>query len=402
MDEKILSVSALNRYIYYKFDLDYQLKDILIEAEISNFKHQSSGHLYFTLKDENSQIQAIMFNNYASKINFKVESGSKVIVKGSVTLYEKGGYYTFLVKEMKLSGIGDLYLEFERLKKELEALGYFSVNYKKPIPKFPKKIGVITSPTGAVIRDIINTIRRRYPFVEVILYPTMVQGSEAKFSIVKNIEKCNLDNLVDVIILARGGGSLEDLWPFNERMVADAIFNSKIPLISAVGHETDFTIADFVSDLRAATPTAAAELAVPDLNTLKKMLINDKELLISRYKRVNEFKKFYLTNLAKELDNLSPLNLLKEKEVYLNNLSIKLEHNIKDIITKTNENLNILRLKLNHLNPFKILDLGYSILEVNNKTIKSVNDVKEKMQLKTILKDGYIISEALEVKHGKS
>ena len=202
--------------------------------------------------------------------------------------------------------------------------------------------------------------------------------------------------------MARGGGSLEDLWPFNERMVADAIFNSKIPLISAVGHETDFTIADFVSDLRAATPTAAAELAVPDLNTLKKMLINDKELLISRYKRVNEFKKFYLTNLAKELDNLSPLNLLKEKEVYLNNLSIKLEHNIKDIITKTNENLNILRLKLNHLNPFKILDLGYSILEVNNKTIKSVNDVKEKMQLKTILKDGYIISEALEVKHGKS
>ena len=269
MEERYLTVTALTKYIKYKFDHDYHLEDVLLEGEISNFKHNSRGHFYFTLKDDSAQISATMFVSSARNVKFEPTDGMKVFVRGNVTVYEPSGTYQINVKEMKSSGLGDLYLAYEKLKKELEKEGLFDPIHKKPIPRFPKTIGVITSPTGAAIKDIINTITRRYPLCSVILYPAIVQGTDSKDDVAKQIKKANSDNLCDVLIVGRGGGSIEDLWAFNEKVVAYAIYESNIPIISAVGHEIDFTIADFVSDVRAATPTAAAEIATPNIDTLK-------------------------------------------------------------------------------------------------------------------------------------
>ena len=272
MEERYLTVSALTKYIKYKFDNDFHLTDVLLEGEISNFKHHSRGHFYFTLKDDNAQITAMMFQSYASKVKFEPQDGMKVYVRGTVTVYEASGVYQIVVKEMKSDGVGDLYLAYEKLKKELQEAGYFNIDHKRNIPRLPKVVGVITSPTGAAIHDIINTIGRRYPLCKIILYPALVQGEGAKESIVKQITQANIDGLCDVIICGRGGGSIEDLWAFNEKIVAMAIYNSEIPIISAVGHEVDFTIADFVADKRAATPTAAAEIATPSVDNLKEYI----------------------------------------------------------------------------------------------------------------------------------
>ena len=268
MEERYLTVTALTKYIKYKFDHDTNLKEVLLEGEISNFKHNSRGHFYFTLKDENASISAIMFATQASNVKFEPTDGMKVYVKGSLSVYEASGSYQIYVTEMKSDGIGDLYLAYERLKKELERKGLFDQAHKKPIPRFPKTVGVITSPTGAAVRDIIKTIERRYPLCSVVLYPAIVQGDKAKDDVVKQINKANKDRICDVLIIGRGGGSIEDLWAFNERVVAKAIYDSEIPIISAVGHEIDFTIADYVADIRAATPTAAAEIATPNITNL--------------------------------------------------------------------------------------------------------------------------------------
>ena len=262
MNDKYLTVTQINKYIKYKFDNDQNLNIVYLKGEISNFKSHSSGHLYFTIKDESSRIMAVMFRNNAMKINFKPNDGDKVLVVGKIGVYEASGNYQIYVEEMALDGVGNLYLEFEKLKKKLELEGLFDQKYKKPIPKYPKNIGVITATTGAAIRDIITTINRRYKLVNVSIFPCLVQGDGAKEDIVRNLNRAQ-DYDLDVIILGRGGGSIEDLWAFNEECVARAIFDSKIPIISGVGHEIDFTISYFVSDLRAPTPTAAAELAVP-------------------------------------------------------------------------------------------------------------------------------------------
>lgn len=397
MDIKYVTISDLNRYIKAKFDMDTHLNHVYLKGEISNFKHHTRGHFYFTLKDENSRIAAVMFASSAKNVAFEPEDGMKVLVSGRIALYEATGSYQIYVDSMELDGIGNLYLEFERLKKELAKEGLFDREHKRAIPKFPKKIGIITAPTGAAIRDILSTIKRRYPICETILFPALVQGTGAKESVVKQLNKAQEYDL-DVIICGRGGGSIEDLWAFNEEIVARAIYNSKIPVISAVGHEIDFTIADYVADLRAPTPTGAAEMAVPNLVDLKS--------LIDQYKiRGNEA----VTNIIKKnrikLESLqnsfvlkNPLSLYEIKEQkldsyidYLNQyMTNKLNHaklmyekviNNKILISpqsmfdKKKHQYELLLKTIEVLNPMKLLSSGYSIVKSNGKVIKNSHDV---------------------------
>ena len=313
MDIKYYSITALNRAIKNMFDSKPELSKVYIKGEISNFKHHTRGHLYFTLKDENSRIAAVMFDSYASKLNFEPEDGVKVLVTGRVTVYEATGGYQIYVEKMEVDGIGNLYLEYEKLKKKLAEEGLFNPEHKKPIPRFPKRIGIITAPTGAAIRDILSTIKRRYPICETILFPALVQGVGAKESIVKQLGIAQ-DYDLDVIICGRGGGSIEDLWAFNEEIVARAIYASKIPVISAVGHEIDFTIADFVADLRAPTPTGAAEMAVPNLVDLK-TLINQYEIRLNEnIKGIISFNKKRVLSIKDSYVLRNPLALYEVKE----------------------------------------------------------------------------------------
>ena len=397
MNIKYVTISDLNRYIKAKFDMDTHLNRVYLKGEISNFKHHTRGHFYFTLKDENSRIAAVMFASSAKSVAFEPEDGMKVLVSGRIALYEATGSYQIYVDSMELDGIGNLYLEFERLKKELAKEGLFNKEHKRPIPRFPKKIGIITAPTGAAIRDILSTIKRRYPICETILFPALVQGTGAKESIVKQLNKAQEYDL-DVIICGRGGGSIEDLWAFNEEIVARAIYNSKIPVISAVGHEIDFTIADYVADLRAPTPTGAAEMAVPNLVDLKS--------LIEQYKiRANEA----VTNIIKKnrikLESLqnsfvlkNPLSLYEIKEQkldsyidYLNQyMANKLNHaklmyekvinnkilkSPQSMFDKKKHQYQLLLKTIEVLNPMKLLSSGYSIVKSNGKVIKNSHDV---------------------------
>jgi len=267
MNSKYLTVSTINRYLKAKFDNDENLRTVFLKGEISNIKYHTTGHIYFSIKDENSKINAIMFSSSAKKLLFKPVDGSKVLITGRISVYEATGGYQIYADEMLEDGIGNLYIAFEKLKQELSKEGLFDQKYKKTIPKIPSRVGVVTASTGAAIKDILSTIKRRFPICEVILFPSLVQGDNAKEDIVKNIKLAENYNL-DVLIVGRGGGSIEDLWPFNEEIVARAIFECSIPTISAVGHEIDFTIADYVADMRAPTPTGAAEMAVPNMSDL--------------------------------------------------------------------------------------------------------------------------------------
>lgn len=402
MEERYLTVTALTKYIKYKFDHDRNLDEVLLEGEISNFKHNSRGHFYFTLKDEGAQISATMFATYASKVNFEPEDGMKVFVRGNVTVYEPSGSYQINVKEIKTSGLGDLYIAYEKLKKELEAEGLFDVSHKKPIPRFPKTVGVITSPTGAAIRDIINTINRRYPLTSVILYPAIVQGNDAKDNIVMQIKKANIDNLCDVLIVGRGGGSIEDLWAFNEKVVAYAIYNSEIPIISAVGHEIDFTIADFVADVRAATPTAGAEIATPNIEVLKDNIGFYQRQMTKRINYILNEAKMKLANYDKIIESRNPKSVLKHKRDILNNDSLRLNMLIQSIITAKKHQFDMKKSQLEALNPLAIMDKGYSINRVNDKILTDISDVKSGDTLVTELKNGKVVSKVMEVnKNGK-
>ena len=398
MEERYLTVTALTKYIKYKFDHDHHLDEVLLEGEISNFKHNSRGHFYFTLKDDGAQISATMFASSASKVKFEPSDGMKVFVKGNVTVYEPSGTYQINVKELKSDGVGDLYLAYEKLKAELEKEGYFNIEHKMPIPRFPKTIGVITSPTGAAIRDIINTISRRYPLCNVILYPAIVQGENAKDDIVAQIKKANKDNLCDVLLVGRGGGSIEDLWAFNERIVAKAIYDSKIPIISAVGHEIDFTIADFVADKRAATPTAAAELATPDINVLKQNVNYYVDALTKKINYLINDYKMRLANIDKRIENNNPINTLKHKHEILNAYTQRLSILANRIILEKKHRYDLYKQKLDSLNPLMIMDKGYSINSVNGEIITDVEKVKIGDELKTQMKNGSIISKIVEVK----
>jgi exodeoxyribonuclease VII large subunit len=380
---KYVTVGALTKYIKRKFEVDPHLRDLWIKGEISNFKYHSRGHMYFTLKDEQARIQAVMFAGYNQYLTFRPEDGMKVLVRGEISVYEPSGNYQIYVKEMQPEGIGNLYLAYEQLKKRLEAEGLFSPEHKKPIPAFPRYIGVVTSPTGAAIRDIITTIRRRYPIATVILFPTLVQGEQAAESIVRSIEKANELGYIDVLIVGRGGGSIEELWAFNEEIVARAIFASQVPIISAVGHETDFTIADFVADLRAPTPTGAAELAVPHITELMERISQRKLRLMRAMKEKIAAESDRLSRLQKSYVFRYPEKLYEQKEQQLDSLLERLQRHTERLLDKKSERLEQLRLKLLRYHPNEQLSRMKEKYESLTKSLeKEMRSVIEHQQLR--------------------
>ncbi len=331
MTEQYITITQLNRYLKYKFDHDVNLATVYLKGEISNFKAHTRGHYYFTLKDEGSRINAVMFSSSVSKCKFVPMDGMKVMVTGKVTVYEATGGYQIYVTDMLEDGVGNLYVAYEQLKKKLEQEGLFDPKVKKKIPRMPKKIGIVTASTGAAIRDILTTLKRRYPIVETILFPALVQGKEAGADIARKIEIANTYD-IDTLIVGRGGGSIEDLWPFNEEIVARAIYKSKVPVISAVGHEVDFTIADFVADLRAPTPTAAAELAVVDIQTVLEYLAKSKTRSYNAILKIINQKEMILSNLKESYVLKKPSNIYEVKEQKLDMLVERIDLGMKNLI----------------------------------------------------------------------
>ena len=383
-EDMAISVTELNSYIKNKIADDEYLNNVLIKGEISNFKNHYTGHMYFTLKDENSLIKCVMFKTYAQKLDFMPKDGMKVFVLGGVSVFERDGVYQIYVKAMQEDGVGVLYKKYEELKQRLEQEGYFAEEHKKAIPQMPKIIGVLTSQTGSVIRDIINVSTRRNPNVNIRLYPVPVQGEGAAEKIADGIKFMNKNQLADVLILARGGGSLEDLWPFNEEIVAHEIYNSEIPVISAVGHETDFSISDFVADLRAPTPSAAAELAVPDVYEVKqKINLYQNRLRLSLVKKVEIMKLRYEKCMSSRVFK-EPLRNINDNYLKVDTYIKKLENIIKTKQKEEKTKYVELVAKLDTLSPLKTLTRGYSLVEKNNNIIKSAKDVNtgDKIDLK--------------------
>lgn len=388
---KVYTVSQINNYIKRILENDVLLSDVYIEAEISNFKAHTSGHLYFTLKDSGAAINAVMFRSYAERLKFMPESGMKVVARGYISLYEKTGQYQLYVNSMEPAGIGALYLAYEQLKARLEKAGVFDQKYKKPIPQMPKTVAVITSPTGAAVRDIINVAGRRNPNVEIVIVPTLVQGKNAGPEIVNAIEKVNKWNKADTIILGRGGGSIEDLWAFNEEIVAIAIFDSHIPIISAVGHETDFTIADFISDMRAPTPSAGAEIAVPEGNAINEKVVNLYE------KITNNIQTRYSNNLSKYkycinsygFKNFS--NTIFDNEIYVSELFNKIYNNLDGSIKRNKLMLKNCLDNIENKSPLNILKRGYSLAYNNNgELLKSSKNVSCGDKISVRLNEGSV------------
>ena len=386
--EMAISVTDLNKYIKNKIAEDENLSQILVKGEISNFKHHYTGHLYFTLKDENSLIKCIMFKSYAQKLNFEPKDGMKVYILGSVSVFERDGVYQIYAKVMEEDGLGDLYTRYQKLKQELEEKGLFDQSHKQKIPMLPKVVGVLTSQTGSVIRDIINVSTRRNPNVYIRLLPVPVQGEGAAEKIAYGIDYMNEKKLADVLILARGGGSLEDLWPFNEEIVANSIYNSKIPIISAVGHETDFSISDFVADLRAPTPSAAAELAVPDVYEVKqKIYTYQNRLKMSLTKKLEIMKLRYDKCMSSSVFK-EPTRKINENYIKIDTYVKQLENSIQRIKEKNKNKYIELVSKLDTLSPLKTLTRGYSIIEKDGKIVKSITDLQAEDEISIRLKDG--------------
>lgn len=390
-----ISVSELNSYIKNKIADDEYLNNILVKGEISNFKNHYTGHMYFTLKDENSLIKCIMFKSYAQRLNFMPKDGMKVFVLGGVSVFERDGVYQIYVKAMQEDGIGVLYKKYEELKQRLEQEGYFDETHKQKIPLMPKTIGVLTSQTGSVIRDIINVSTRRNPNVNIRLFPVPVQGEGAAEKIANGIKFMNDNKLADVLILARGGGSLEDLWPFNEEIVAHAIYNSEIPIISAVGHETDFSISDFVADLRAPTPSAAAELAVPDIYEIKqKINTYQNRLRLTLIKKVEIMKLRYQKCMSSRVFK-EPLRNINDNYLKIDSYIKRLENVIKTKQKEEKTKYIELISKLDALSPLKTLTRGYSIVEQNDRIIKSAKDLNAGDKINIRLIDGKLNAEIL-------
>lgn len=417
MNDKYITVSQLTRYIKYKIDNDVNLNEVFLRGEISNFKAHSRGHFYFTLKDEGSRINAVMFASSTRNVKFVPLDGMKVLVTGKISVFEANGGYQIYVNEMIEDGVGNLYVAFEQLKKKLEMEGLFSPEHKKKIPRIPRRVGVVTAPTGAAIKDIISTIKRRWPLTEIILFPALVQGEDAKEDIVKQIKLSDSYDL-DTLIVGRGGGSIEDLWAFNEEIVARAIYECKTPVISAVGHEIDFTIADFVADLRAPTPTGAAEMAVPQMadvmNTLNNLEIRANKAIsneLNKYQeRLNQIKSRYIFS--------NPISIYQTKEMYFDGLLDRLKYSLTRLVSvkekmyldvkksivftspyqlidrKANKYLQLVS-KLETLSPLLTLQRGYTISRKDNKVITSVRDVKKKDVINVQFNDGEIKAEVL-------
>ncbi len=397
--KKVLTVTELNEYMKMLIDGNPVLGSVYIKGEISNFtNHYKTGHFYFTIKDEGSLIRSVMFRGAASKLKFLPENGMKVVAHGRVSAFVRDGQYQFYADDMEPDGIGSLYFAFEQLKKKLEAEGLFAPENKKPLPKIPTRIGIVTSPTGAAIRDMINILDRRFPYAKAILYPALVQGSDAPPQLIRGIEYFNFTNSVDVIIIGRGGGSIEDLWAFNSEELARTVAGSRIPVISAVGHETDFTICDFVADRRAPTPSAAAELAVPETSELKRKINNivgRTELLLSQ-------------NLTRKAQNLkylaesrvltSPQVMIDDRRMAASYLCERLEGNMEKIRIDKENLLARTAASLNALNPLSVISRGYSaVFADSGKLIKSVNDVKVGDSVSFRTSDGTVRATATEI-----
>ena len=383
-----VTVSDLNLYIKEKIAGDEALNAVVVKGEISNFKNHYTGHLYFTLKDEKSLIKCIMFKSYAERLNFVPKDGMKVMVFGSVSVFERDGIYQIYVKAMKQDGVGDLYEAYEKLKADLEKEGLFDESHKKKIPLKPEVIGVLTSQTGSVIRDIINVSTRRNPNTYIRLFPVPVQGPGAAEEIARGIKLMNEKNLADVLIIGRGGGSLEDLWPFNEEIVARAIYNSKIPIISAVGHETDFCIADFVADLRAPTPSAAAELANPDIFELKDKINTYKQRTrLALKKKIEVMSLRYEKVMASQVFK-DPFKKINENSVELDKYVRSLEISIKNKHSEQKSKFAEKVAKLDTLSPLKTLSRGYSITEKQGKIVNSKKDLKKDDEVELKFFDG--------------
>ena len=384
-----LKVSELNGYIKNIIDGDEMLANVYIKGEISNFKRHYSGHLYFTLKDETSLIKCVMFKSYTNYLNFEPKDGMSVVILGSVSVFERDGVYQVYAKGMEPEGVGALYKAYEKLKAKLSEEGLFDEAHKKPIPILPRAIGVVTSKTGAVIRDIINVTTRRLPNVNIILYPAAVQGEGAAQTIVNGIKYFNKAKNVDTIIIGRGGGSLEDLWPFNEEITARAIYESEIPIISAVGHETDFTIADFVADLRAPTPSAAGELAVPDVLEVRWKLENINKRLANSLRKKVENMRIKYDNLKNSRALKNPYDALRQKMIVCDNLYKNIENNFSLKVKDRHIKLVGFIGRLENLNQLKTMLRGYSIVEdLDGKVIKSVYDLSKNDEISIRLNDG--------------
>ncbi|MBU6113279.1 exodeoxyribonuclease VII large subunit [Mammaliicoccus lentus] len=440
--DKYLTVTAITKYIKYKFDQDPHLQNVFIKGEISNFKRHSSGHLYFALKDDKGVISAMMFKSNANQLSFEPKEGDQVLIEGRIGVYESRGSYQIYVQTMQLDGIGLLYEKFEALKKELAEKGYFNADHKLSIPKYPKKIAVLTASTGAAIRDICSTLDKRYPLAEQVLISTLVQGKGAKDNIINNIKEADSMG-VDVIIVGRGGGSIEDLWSFNEKEVVEAIYNCSTPIISAVGHETDTTLSDFVSDVRAATPTQAAVIATPDINALYQLIQNARQYLtkhitqdIQREKqRLNQLSSYYklktpsllydqetqlLDDYQKQLNRNLEQTILRYKhrmDILQNKLRIgpisnrvfqyrqdfdrlKYEQNqlINRILTDKKQLLANKLVQLDTLSPTQTMLRGYSIIEKDDKIITSKDDLSVEDEITVNLKDGKIKANVKEIR----
>ena len=417
MNDKYISVSQLTRYIKYKIDNDVNLNEVFLKGEISNFKAHSRGHFYFTLKDEGSRINAIMFASQTKKIKFVPQDGMKVLVTGKISVFEANSGYQIYVNEMLEDGVGNLYIAYEQLKKKLENEGLFNKDHKKEIPHIPKRVGVVTAPTGAAIKDIISTIKRRWPLTEIYLFPSLVQGEDAKEDIVKQIKKAeNFYLPLDTLIVGRGGGSIEDLWPFNEEIVARAIYECKVPTISAVGHEIDFTIADFVADLRAPTPTGAAEMAVPQLSDMKNYL-NQVNIILNNTinNKINNNKRKLNDIMARNIFK-NPMIIYEKKELYFDSILERLKFSLKSLTSakekelikvknsyilknphqllekKGNKYLQLVS-KLETLSPLLTLQRGYTMTKKEGKVITKSIDVKKKDIIEIVFSDGSVNAE---------
>lgn len=396
VEPKILTVSQLNFYVKSVLDSDPRLNYVFLCGEISNLTdHYRSGHIYLSLKDNKSVIRAVMFAGNARNLKFKPMEGMKVICRGRVTLYEATGQYQYYIEDMQPDGIGALYQAYEQLKEKLQSKGLFDQSHKKPIPYCPKTIGVITSPTGAAVQDIKNILTRRFPSVNIILCPVLVQGDNAVPQLIDAVNKLNEYDLCDTIIIGRGGGSIEDLWAFNDENLAYAIYNSHIPVISAVGHETDFTICDFVSDLRAPTPSAGAELAVPDRNEILQNLDAQRQYLSSLMDKKLIENNNVVSELTTKLLSLSPDDKIAKLYNDLDFLRQKYENNSNRIFQNTSNKIELLATKLESLNPVSTLKRGYSVVTNNDKTVTSVKDVKNGDTLAINVTDGKIISKVI-------
>ena len=397
MERKVISVTQLNMYVKSILEGNSNLNDVFVSGEISNFtNHYKSGHLYMSIKDDGAVIKAVMFKGYASNLQFQPENGMKVIVRGKVSIYERDGNYQLYITAMKQAGLGELQLKYEQLKAQLEKEGLFDAKYKKPLPRIPSKIAVITSPTGAAVQDILNILKRRFPVVSVVMCPVQVQGSLAAPQLIEAVKKVNELAAADVIIIGRGGGSIEDLWAFNNEELARTIFASKIPVISAVGHETDFTICDYVADRRAPTPSAAAELAVPEKNELETALNKTKNNLKAYLSRVFENKNLSFQALMNRQCMKNPNFSVVVKGQTVDLLENRLNKAFESVYAKSNALFIEVASKLNSLSPTNVMLRGYSVVFKNGNVISSSKNLKKGDEINIKLSDGEKKAEIIE------